>query len=1039
MQMSRLITIFLLMLACVTVAAQQQFRFINFSAKDGLPEKYIYHTVQDDKGYMWFATANGLYRYDGHSFRRFRSTVDKPGSSIANTLQAIETDDAGNLWLGSINALQCYNPLINRFSIPRMNSNIAVKMNNAIIQSISRGSNGTMWISTNKNYFFKFSTADSSFTHFNQYPATATKAIIKVIDAGDEVYAVHTEGLYCFSKNGQYKNAYPVLSKDVLGCLFQKEMNRILLTTNANGVLSFELSKKAFAPFEFNNKELSQNILFCITQTKTGAYFLGGYPLHYIHPVTNTYSFVKHGGDAFSLGNTKIVSIVADRENNIWFCSHSGLSMLPVQNTQIQTVQLRDNISNILAEPEGVYKVPGTTQLIISTTNTNGALLYNYETGIQTTINNPAGKIPDEKRLIGLVMAPDSTIFLSDNIHFYKYLPLQQKLVPYKLNDTEGKPIFKPGHNVFDREGTIYINCKRNGFYTWQYPDGPLKHYNKNDIDPEQKENADNIISPAFVDSKNNCWLTSSNGVYRYDKKKNKYEHIGNNQFNDLPLMGVTIDVAEDRLGHIWITTQGAGLFEWYMENGKEQLKNYTQSSGVGLPGDFCWTIQQSPVDSVLWISNVAGLLRFDPIQKKVLSVYSKQNGFTDDDGGYTFTIMQEGLFAQLYFGHLHLFNLRSFSYNKINPAVQLQSVKVMDKEMLYEAGLFTKPLRLAHHQIFLQFEFAALVLNNANRNTYSWQLEGADKNWIYGGNENKVAYSGLQPGTYTFRVKAANSDGVWGEETALTVIIAPPFYAAWWFVLLCICMIAALLYAWNRYRITQARREEQLKAGFQQQIAETEMKALRAQMNPHFIFNSLNSIQKYILKNEHFEASQYLTKFSRLIRLILDHSNQNSISIAGEMDLLKLYAEMESLRFNSRFEYSIVKDENISAETTEIPTMLVQPYVENAIWHGLLHKNEKGKLMVQFRMKDANNLQVVVEDNGIGREKAAELKSKQVLKKKSYGMQITEDRIAIINRLQHINATCSVEDLKNERGVPTGTRVILDIPLKQIDSILNT
>ena len=208
-------------------------------------------------------------------------------------------------------------------------------------------------------------------------------------------------------------------------------------------------------------------------------------------------------------------------------------------------------------------------------------------------------------------------------------------------------------------------------------------------------------------------------------------------------------------------------------------------------------------------------------------------------------------------------------------------------------------------------------------------------------------------------------------------------------------------------------------------------MKALRAQMNPHFIFNSLNSIQKYILKKEHFEASQYLTRFSRLIRLILDHSNQNTILLSSELDLLRLYIEMESLRFDNSFTHTINVDKNINAESYLIPSMLIQPYVENAIWHGLLHKEDKGHLALNFSLSDSNNLKVVIEDNGVGREKAREFKSKQVLKKKSYGMQITENRIAIINKTMNINATSDIVDLKDAFGNAIGTKVILNIPLQ--------
>jgi len=215
--------------------------------------------------------------------------------------------------------------------------------------------------------------------------------------------------------------------------------------------------------------------------------------------------------------------------------------------------------------------------------------------------------------------------------------------------------------------------------------------------------------------------------------------------------------------------------------------------------------------------------------------------------------------------------------------------------------------------------------------------------------------------------------------------------------------------------------------------LAEIEMKALRAQMNPHFIFNSLNSIQKYILKNDTFAASQYLTKFSKLIRLILDHSNQNFISLSSEIELLKLYVEIEDMRFDNQFDYHFEIAENLNSESIQIPSMIIQPYIENAIWHGLLHKETKGILSITFKEKDGC-IKVIVDDDGIGREKALEIKSKQVLKKKSYGLQITEDRIAILNKTQNSKTKISIIDKMDNTGHAIGTRVELLIPVKTIN-----
>lgn len=387
-----------------------------------------------------------------------------------------------------------------------------------------------------------------------------------------------------------------------------------------------------------------------------------------------------------------------------------------------------------------------------------------------------------------------------------------------------------------------------------------------------------------------------------------------------------------------------------------------------------------------------------------------------------------------MYYGAASFINLNNYRFNTQAPKVELTSVSVMDKEVLYIA-ISDKPIELDHNQNFLQFEFSALQFNNHNQLQYAYLLEGADKDWIYSGNRNFVSYSGLGPGKYVFRVKAANNDGVWSnQETRIELMIREPIWRRDWFLVLCAGLLMLGMWLIYRFRIKRIRREESLKAGFHQQLADMEMRALRAQMNPHFIFNSLNSIQKYILKNDQYAASQYLTKFSRLIRLILDHSNQNNILLSSETELLQLYCEMESLRFDHRFNYRIQVDASLQPDTQEIPSMLIQPYVENAIWHGLLHKETTGNLLIEFKKTADGQLIVMVEDDGVGRSRAAELKSKQVLKKKSYGMQITEDRIALINRLNKIQASCRVLDLTDAQGRPAGTRVELVIPLKQPD-----
>jgi LytS/YehU family sensor histidine kinase len=215
-----------------------------------------------------------------------------------------------------------------------------------------------------------------------------------------------------------------------------------------------------------------------------------------------------------------------------------------------------------------------------------------------------------------------------------------------------------------------------------------------------------------------------------------------------------------------------------------------------------------------------------------------------------------------------------------------------------------------------------------------------------------------------------------------------------------------------------------------QQKMADVEMQALRAQMNPHFIFNCLNSINRYIVKSDQATASLYLTKFAKLIRLILDNSNNKNVILSNELDALKLYIDMEALRFDKKFSYEIKVDPNVATDSIEVPPLIIQPYVENAIWHGLLHKQTVGHLKIHISLPDSSMLQCVIEDNGIGRARAKELKSKSVTTKRSLGLKLTENRLSLLNKHAELNASVEIIDLVEDTEEATGTRVILKMPV---------
>ncbi|WP_461053067.1 histidine kinase [Spirosoma arcticum] len=230
--------------------------------------------------------------------------------------------------------------------------------------------------------------------------------------------------------------------------------------------------------------------------------------------------------------------------------------------------------------------------------------------------------------------------------------------------------------------------------------------------------------------------------------------------------------------------------------------------------------------------------------------------------------------------------------------------------------------------------------------------------------------------------------------------------------------------------RLLEARHIRQLETEFEQKLADTEMTALRAQMNPHFIFNCLNSIKLYTLQNDADKASDYLTKFGRLIRLVLENSRSELVPLQNELEALQLYIELEAMRFKQKVQFAIHVSPDIDQRYLCIPPLLLQPYVENAIWHGLMHKSEGGTVTVEVSQPQDNLLHIEITDDGVGRERAGELKSKSAGKHKSFGMQVTADRIRMINQLYNVQTQAQVVDLVDSFGEPCGTRVILDIPV---------
>jgi sensor histidine kinase YesM len=330
-----------------------------------------------------------------------------------------------------------------------------------------------------------------------------------------------------------------------------------------------------------------------------------------------------------------------------------------------------------------------------------------------------------------------------------------------------------------------------------------------------------------------------------------------------------------------------------------------------------------------------------------------------------------------------------------------------------------------------VSFEYVGICLTNPAKVRYQYMLAGFDTGWSPPTADRVARYSNLPPGTYTFQVISCNNEGLWNPEpVTYTFTINTPVWKRPWFWLLLTGVSVLILSLAIVYRIRQIKKKERVETEAQVAMARNELKALRAQMNPHFVFNSLNSIQHFILNNKSADAGKYLNKFARLMRVILNNSEKSLITIREELEYLQLYLELEEMRFEGKFSWSVDVSDDIEMDYFEIPAMLLQPYVENAILHGLMPKSGGGKLQITLRLQ-GNTIVCSIIDDGIGREKAREMRQLSSRKDhQSLGMKITHDRLELINRLHGSQLSLTITDLYSEDGAAAGTRVDIFIPV---------
>jgi ligand-binding sensor domain-containing protein len=505
-------------------------------------------------------------------------------------------------------------------------------------------------------------------------------------------------------------------------------------------------------------------------------------------------------------------------------------------------------------------------------------------------------------------------------------------------------------------------------------------------------------------------YIGTINGLYEVNMDKT-YTFLGDRH---KPLSRRIVDIKEDENRILWIATSDAGIVGY-----KNGAIVRTIDEKQGLASDICKTLFWQP--PYLWVGTNKGLSKINTGSPNRPAInYSISDGLASDFVNAVY--VQDSM---VYVGTpagITVFNentVRLSSRCNLN----LLGVKISGRDT---AILDNYALSWRNNSI--GFEYVAISLKSAGDIVYRYKLQGLDTAWLQTRNTN-INYPSLPAGDYIFMIQGVNKFGVASNTIQIKFTINAPIWKKLWFYLLLSALAMALALWVMQRRNKQLRTRLEEKNRVQKQFAELEQQALQSQMNPHFIFNCLNSIQQFIVLSDIPAANKYLTAFARLIRQTLDNSAKKMLSIEEEVAYLSSYLEMEQMRFSDRFAYTIEVDRHIDKNEDGIPAMLLQPFVENSIRHGLANRTlANGLLKIAF-FKEGNNVVCIVTDNGIGRQESIKRKSATHIEYQSKGMSLTQKRIDLINSTRQSHIQLTIKDLYNPDHTAAGTEVTIIIP----------
>ncbi len=1004
---------------------------VQFDISNGLSTNVAISIHEDQKGFVWVGTYDGINRFDGHQFKTFRKGVSLPDDPN-NRIYSIDEDLNGNLWIRNEIGLRVFNPKTNSIvkeidhdvfgtfrNLTQYGENIYLLRGGGALYKINSDYEIQDSLIVNVGLF-----KESRTWYFSGLVHTDSENLYLVNNYGDIIHVDWKDKSQTVFKNKLRKDKLFVTS-------VVDHENNIWMGSRSGSMYKFLTKEKTFTkielPIDVEKESVFINTIY-LDKKKKSIWICtkrsGLLNFNFEEKKWDVYE-VKVPGKK-SLRSENVITMCIDSKDVIWLCSdqYGVLVHDPYLKkfASLNPERFDDDfdlrmIRKIKQDKNGDIWL-GTLNLgLWKFSPTNNTLVnFTKEKTPEIMISNSAIHLlaDDDKLYVGHNGLGISVLDI-DNLKKIKHITLKSTSEQVSTSNVVWN-LFK------DPIGRLWVGTRAGGVYIIDGENIRQVH-NKNSILEDNTIQTIDLIEGEIILS------TRLGGVYKWIESKQDFEKMYPKK-NEEGIAAKAIHFSSQ--GLYWLGTDGKGVY--VLDGDFNILAHASVENGQLKNNAICSMLEDD--DANMWVSTNNGLhrLSFSMEEKKFSQkFYNQFDGLTSNEfmtGAYLKTK------DTLWFGTIEGLNYFVPSKLKDNPhksKVVVTNFQSFKQNIKSEIDFpYLKELVLEPGQNAVSIEYNALGFTVPDKTNYEYRLLGYNDKWSKPTNRTFTTYTNLKPGDYTFEVKAANYDGMKSDNsTEFTFEIEPAFWQTWWMKGLYVLLPILLVYSIYKYRMDAFKEKERVKNKYQKEISEMEMKALRAQINPHFLFNTLNSINNYIVQEEGMIASRYLVKFSQLMRNILTNSESGFVSLEDELKGLKLYIELENMRFDESFDFEFNISSDIKTSTVKIPSMLLQPFVENAIWHGLMHKDGYKKLTIDVLKLENKLIKISVEDNGIGRRKAREIQ-KTDADHKSYGIKITQKRIELINQKFNTGDQSSrieILDLENNKENITGTIVNVYIP----------